>query len=72
MAEPLTLSDADRDMLAEGTGPAAAWCLRMVIALAEVRGTGRLLSVHLVQCHTSHDTMVTVVKAIRPGTVEGR
>ncbi|HEY2268387.1 MAG TPA: aconitase X catalytic domain-containing protein [Streptosporangiaceae bacterium] len=45
MAEPLTLSDADRDMLAGGAGPAAAWCLRMVIALARVRGAGRLLSV---------------------------
>lgn len=32
-------------MLAGGAGPAAAWCLRMVIALAEVRGAGRLLSV---------------------------
>ena len=45
MAESLTLSDADRDMLAGGAGPAAAWCLRMVIALAEVRGAGRLLSI---------------------------
>jgi predicted aconitase len=45
MAEPLTLSDADRDMLAGGAGRAAAWCLRMVIALAEVRGADRLLSV---------------------------
>lgn len=45
MAERLTLSDADRDMLAGGAGPAAAWCLRMVIALAEVRGADRLLSV---------------------------
>ena len=41
----LELSAADRDMLAGGAGPAAAWCLRLVVALAEVRGAGRLLSV---------------------------
>lgn len=45
MAKPLILSDTDRDMLAGGAGPAAAWCLRMVVALAEVRFAGRLLSV---------------------------
>jgi hypothetical protein len=37
MAEPLTLFKADRDTPAGGAGPAAAWCLPMVIALAQAR-----------------------------------
>jgi predicted aconitase len=47
MAEPsrLSLSEADEAMLAGDAGPAAQLCLRMVVALARVRGARKLLSV---------------------------